>query len=478
MRSSIRIIAVLSLACSVDAATLYVALDGGNVAPYSSWADAATNLQYALSAASNGDSIVIADGAYVISTSIMITGAYVSITSVNGPENSAIYLADQTYTNTRLLYVLSGSTEMRTRIQGLTIASANYINSTFGGAVYNQKISNHFLAAVFSNCVFRDNRLGRSGLNGTGGGGAAYGGIYYNCKFLRNSAAIGATSRGGALSTGVAVSCRFVGNSGVAGGACFGCDLKDCYFESNTVYHASGGAYGHAAMMGTVSNCVFIRNGAAGMNGAVAYGTVFNSLFINNQALQGGAVYNCTVYNSVFVSNSASKGQGGVAMGSGLINCLAYRNSALTNTASVSILGTNINCTFCLNSARNGMNGPVVTVNSINKNCIIYDNTGGNPTVAPGGTTVYSCVDIPMMLGDGCTTNYPSLSADFRLLPSSPCVDSGLNEAWMLNSYDLSGNPRIVGGTVDMGCYEWQTPGLSRSGIAFRAWLINSGVGR
>ena len=43
---------------------------------------------------------------------------------------------------------------------------------------------------------------------------------------------------------------------------------------------------------------------------------------------------------------------------------------------------------------------------------------------------------------------------DFRLSDDSLCIDSGTNMDWMWTSYDLDGDDRIMGGTVDMGCYE------------------------
>ena len=49
----------------------------------------------------------------------------------------------------------------------------------------------------------------------------------------------------------------------------------------------------------------------------------------------------------------------------------------------------------------------------------------------------------------------------YALTPNSPCIDAGtsdLPEGVVLSEFDLAGNPRIVGETIDMGCYEWQCP--------------------
>ena len=45
-------------------------------------------------------------------------------------------------------------------------------------------------------------------------------------------------------------------------------------------------------------------------------------------------------------------------------------------------------------------------------------------------------------------------AGDLHLLPTSPCVNAGLNQGWMTDSTDLDGNPRISGGVVDMGAFE------------------------
>ena len=58
---------------------------------------------------------------------------------------------------------------------------------------------------------------------------------------------------------------------------------------------------------------------------------------------------------------------------------------------------------------------------------------------------------IPQWTGTG---NYP-----YALSTGSPCIDAGtldLPPGIELPEYDLAGNPRIYGETIDMGAYEWQ----------------------
>jgi hypothetical protein len=60
---------------------------------------------------------------------------------------------------------------------------------------------------------------------------------------------------------------------------------------------------------------------------------------------------------------------------------------------------------------------------------------------------------------------------DFHLQSNSPCINSG-NTAYVTTTTDMDGNPRIVGGTVDIGAYEYQTP----SSVISYAWLQQYGL--
>ena len=72
-----------------------------------------------------------------------------------------------------------------------------------------------------------------------------------------------------------------------------------------------------------------------------------------------------------------------------------------------------------------------------------------------------SCCTTPLAYGAGNITNAPlfvnPVSGDFHLASNSPCINAG-NNSLVIGNTDYDGNPRIVGGTVDMGAYEYQTP--------------------
>ncbi|MCK4358087.1 MAG: T9SS type A sorting domain-containing protein [Candidatus Cloacimonetes bacterium] len=53
-----------------------------------------------------------------------------------------------------------------------------------------------------------------------------------------------------------------------------------------------------------------------------------------------------------------------------------------------------------------------------------------------------------------------TLNNNYQLQEGSPCINAGTIDTTGLNlpEYDIAGNPRISGGRIDMGAYEWQYP--------------------
>ncbi len=92
-------------------------------------------------------------------------------------------------------------------------------------------------------------------------------------------------------------------------------------------------------------------------------------------------------------------------------------------------------------------------------NCIVW----GNATNVVGEiTAATSDIGDEGVAGEGCIHADPLFKNadrfDFRLRATSPCINKGANAVWMAGAFDLAGNPRIGGRTVDMGAYESFTP--------------------
>jgi hypothetical protein len=131
-----------------------------------------------------------------------------------------------------------------------------------------------------------------------------------------------------------------------------------------------------------------------------------------------------------------------------------------------------INCTLTGNSAfrpsgsgRFGGGAAYCTLN----NCITFANTASS---GPGyGPDVYQCALSYCWGGDPLFVDTNGW-ANLRLQSNSPCINAG-NNAYATNATDLDGNPRIAGGTVDIGAYEYQSLGLISFGVVSNQFGFN-----
>ena len=303
------------------------------------------------------------------------------------------------------------------------------------------------LNSIVKNCTFENNQALTNG-------GAIYcdgAGDVYDCVIISNRA----NRRGGGaycLLGGTVSDCIISGNSTTSGGGthCFGGGIvSDCIISGNTASHSGGGAY--CLSGGTVSDCIISGNSAGSGGGVRCYG-------------DGGTVSECTIS-----SNSASWLGGGVQCyyGGALTNCLIYNMNTAKFGGGVYCAegGELYNCTISGNSAADFGGGIFCTNDAAVVDSIIYDNQaviGNNNWHIDGSNTFFSyCCTVPIAGlpgGNGCITNDPEFVVpgfDYRLQETSACRNSGSNMFWMIDATDLDGNPRIIGGTVDIGCYEY-----------------------
>jgi hypothetical protein len=142
--------------------------------------------------------------------------------------------------------------------------------------------------------------------------------------------------------------------------------------------------------------------------------------------------------------------------------------------------GTLDNCTVAGNTATNQAGGVYCYEGGTNLNSIFYLNTtngvANNWTTNAGGAFQYCCTT-PNPGGTGNLTSNPlfvnAAAGNYQLASNSPCVNVG-NNAYAQGVTDLAGNPRIIGGVVDLGAYE-NTNGATTNGIPW-AWLLQYGL--
>jgi PKD repeat protein len=565
----------------------YVSLASPNpVAPFASWATAATNVQQAVNVASvPGALVLVSNGVYQTGAQLAPGSDSASnritvlkpliVQSLNGPAVTHIKGDSQTrcayLTNNAWLIgftltngtapssyyvnyyvggggVAGGSVSNCTLTGNSTSGNSMYGGGAYGATLYNCRLTNNAssqdgggaYACTLFGCTLVTNRAGGGGPGGTGGGahssflincvlsnnvaasgGGAYASILTNCVLTRNRAA---NSGGGAAGqniyylgtpTTVLLGCTLVSNSATSGGGAYGCGITNCLLSRNSAYQG-GGSYDSI-----LDACVFASNSASSSGGGDSKSWLFNCTLTNNTAPNGGGVDDSAVYGSFLARNFATN-NGGAAYGyASLYNCTVSDNTAGQKGGGGAAGPSFVNCALTGNFATQGGGASqcdlydcVLTDNSASdsgggihgctvRNCTLVENVANNfgggaydcylvssiiyynsasdfsnvfPNLNPDFGPPDHCCTTPMPTnGVWCITNQPAfvnLASNYRLQTNSPCINAGNNASVNQSTPDLDGNPRVAGGTVDIGAYEYQNPS---STISY-AWLQQYGL--
>jgi len=468
------ILAVI-LACVAQvtsrAATFYVNVSNtAPVAPYSGWPSAATNIQDAIDAASDNDLILVTNGLYATGgrvvygtlTNRVVINKVVTVQSVNGPAVTVIQgyqvpSGSTAYTNDIRCVYMTNNTVLNgfTITGGSALASSGGNNATFansvlsGGGVFCETTN----SIVITNCILCGN-LCVSGDSSTGGG-AVYQGTLWSCTISNNLVATNGTSygvNGGGAYRSILNNCLIISNSASFGGGASFCTLTNCPVIGNIAPNYGSTSWGGGTFGCTAYHCLIAGNVSTTIGGGDCYGQLFYCVLSNNVCISpafvanGGGSYRPMLNNCLVVSNYCYGDGGGVYYGSG------GGFSSLTN------------CTIVGNTATNQGGG---VYDGVLNNTIVYGNYCPSRYSASSNTFTTTLIS--------CWTNDPlylnPTAGDYHLQSSSPCINAGKN-AYVTLTNDLDGNPRIVGGTVDIGAFEYQTP----ASIISYAWLEQYGL--
>jgi hypothetical protein len=464
-----------------QAAVRYVNLSSANpTPPYTNWPTAATNIQDAVDVAAAGDEIVVTNGIYATggraltgdsTTNRAAVDKPLSIRSINGPHFTII---DGGWSS-RCVYLTGGA-----NLSGFTLTHGS---AGFGGGAWCA-----FATAVVSNCRVVGNSASLPAGFFVVAGGGVYGGTVNDCVISNNFALGGEVGGLGQE--------RYIGSTG--GGAAEA-TLNNCTLTGNSasvgwgrtsigVPYDGGGAYGC-----TLNNCTLVGNSAIRSGGGTSGCSLNNCTLSGNSANYGGGAHGGILITCMLLTNEASLGAGGGAFECVLCNCTLAGNRAIGDQYVSGFGGGASDCTLnnCTLTA-NVATGPVPAGHSYHggsgasgstlNNCILYLNGQSNDS---GGTNLDN-YDSSCVLSYCCAENLPTQgvgniavdpmfvdqsSWNLRLQPNSPCINAG-NNTYAVGVTDLDGNPRIAGGTLDIGAYEFQAP----ASIISYAWLQQFGL--
>jgi len=436
------VVLVVSIYLPGWAATWYVDDSVGSSGDGKSWETAFKKIQEGIDAASDGDTVIVAEGTYV--ENIHFTSKNIVLTSTI-PTNMQV-IANTIIDGNKAgsVVTFSGTEDETCSLEGFTIRNGKtYVGGGVDGATgtHASVRYNIILANVAESCggglAYCHGVIEYNGIGGNAAINFDGGGLHECCGMIRyNVIYANLAPMGGGLGDcydGTVHNNLIRGNIATLGGGA----LADCEVavQNNTIYENSAGGFGGGGLIGCV-------------------GTVQNNVIYGNTAQFGGGAFSGCVgpfQNNVVAFNSAGwVGGGGFEGCEGpFLNNTIYGNSSALDGGGMS-----------------GCEGAIL-------NCIIWANTApeGNEQLSDAPTPTYSCIQDWTEGGEGNISLEPHFldpkNINFRLLPSSPCVDAGFNDS-TLPAMDSLGMHRIMYGgkglIADMGASEYYVNTLSADG--------------
>jgi parallel beta-helix repeat protein len=400
-------VCVLSAACCAQ--TITVNLDGS--ADY-------TIIQSAIDAAEPNDIVIVADGTYTGdgNRDIDFLGKAITVRSATGAENCVVDCQGTELDYHRGFCFQSGE-DAKSVLDGFQIINGWTTYPDYGGGIYCSGSS-----PTIANCIIQECRAYRGG----GMCNESSSPTVTGCSFTGNSASVG----GGMYnedSGPTMTECTFTSNLAGGGGAMWNVEsdtvITNCDFIDNWGGNAPGGMYNHLSNS-TLIGCIFSGNKNLGMLNSSSSPTVTNCTFTGNL----GGIHNSssspTVTNCILWGNNES----------------GYENEIIL------IDHSTIDITYCnVQGGRDSIYDNDFDPNNINWGI-------GNIDIDP------LFVDPGSWDDNGTPDDWSDdtwIEGDYHLRWTSPCINAGdPNFVFEEGEVDIDGEPRVMGGRVDMGSDE------------------------
>ena len=413
----------------------------------SSWTNAYTNLQDALSIATFGDEIWVAKGVYFPDLGGGQIDNAVTSTFVlkNGIEIYGGFAATETSLSQRNwvanVTLLSGDLDGNdiTDAKGVVTDTANIVGVNAHHVITS---SGTAPSTTLDGFTITAGQANGGGNDDNGGGMFSSSGdlTLENLVFIGNYA---------------------VGNGGGMYRTSGSSAITNVTFSSNHAFSNGGGMHSTSGDS-VLINVTFAGNSAAVNGGGMVNAdgsntTLTNVVFSGNVATgDGGGIFNDqsspTLTNVTFSGNRAFNNGGGIRKNSS--SNPAIQNSIIWNNQDTSGIGT-ANASI-KNIGHTKIGDTVIGSTPVISYTLVQGSGGsGIGWTSTLGIDMGVNIDMdPLFVTAVDPATAPTINGDLRLKAASPAIDKGNNSLNTSNT-DLAGKPRVYNGVIDLGAYEF-----------------------